>query len=1633
MKKTVLSTKLTRAHVLERDEAVARIVRFTQRFGEAHFILACHAAFPLALTPDLLYQIWVNFVPQAPWTAVSDVLLSPLCQEGGYELYEMDTTIRTILREELEGDQNFGQNRLYALSGFLTEYAVLQLNSDDPDVRDLGKSHQWTSLAYTQPGEAARELAQALLNLGPQDKSELLQIAALMETLAVPLARFYPLLTYAHGIADLIRGDRKGARSRFREALGSTSKLEVAGMSLPIPEWVISEIDRFESADLIAHCPYVLSGPTAGDMFFGREKVLQEIATNINKVSYALTGGRRIGKTSILMQLHRNVLPAAGFQTIYHDCMITPTHESFLSAKIHDVQAKSLSPAIKTIGDLLESQIIKSQVVLLLDEADALISSEADAGWPLFSQLRMASEKSGIRFIFSAYQPFQESLHNPENPLFNSVKQVNVGLLDARAVKDLVIHPMQELGIELVDENEIVQRIYNFTSGHPNIVQRLCYRLIESLVEQSIYSISPADIDQITQNKQFLQNDYLSIYWESATPLEKIVSLLMATNDACRIPQTVRQAIKGYCGLSIQHGQIVDALERLVSLRYILKRKGTKYVFAANAFPSVIESIVPVQDMLMTLQNEYYEIEDEKTRYNNHVKEEKSISTSKVIFNPNAALLDGDVTYIQRRGDNEALARLKSMDYIVIAEPFRQGKTSLINHLMSHPQLGNFCFVYIDTVTLDHSSSELWYQSLCSRILQQLHFVTREEYPPVAQSSFEWRQFMLFVGKSAMSARRNIVIVLDEIPVHIPDSTYFFSIIRSLYNEREVWHELGHITFLLAGILDPEDLITDEAVSPFNIAYQVHLADFTQEEVEDLVSRGTWTTEVIVPELSKRIYYWTDGHPYLTQLLCSYLKPDATPDDVDVSVDRLIHDNTDLLPAIFTQLKDSRKLRDYVARIQTGERLELHPREYRIHSQLRLLGLVKADEEGFCTLRNRVYERILEEILPESTAFEASRCLAISVGIDRFSDPALANLPVCVNDATAISRILEKQWYFNDVKLLVDEDATRVSVLAALQRVTEIALESDLLLFYYSGHGVVTLGSSHIVTYDTRVRLIEKTAIPLTEILGILSRSKSRAKLIIVDADFDISRVSLSENLAILASFSPGEHSYLRQDLNHGVFTYFLIEALNGEADVDLKGFVTLNDVFKYVSVNLATWSAQSFVKQTPFIRQAVSDIVLIPNKVETLVRLVETSDSILPVAKHQAMEELCHVAPETAKAKLVQWVIAPIAHEEWESAVQILQQLDIQIARDALAEALKHHDSGVRWNAAGRLAEIADTPSWEYLQRAYRVESDAALRSYLYEILSANTENQVFIVEEHILRFIQNVTPTETEKGKLLDVLHSLRESLSRISDFRNIFIDIQVFGSMARGTAIRSTSDIDVLVLFRDSSQNENPKPAYEMLETALKRIYKDQVLDKAILRRTPRQERFFSSFGASIIVDLPQCRLEVLPAVTSNGQTQRILVPDRLLRKWIPTNHEIHARFTFRQEHESNGLYSSLVKAIKHWQYFQTSGQKYLSGFVLECLVAACMEPEYHSLLVYFSEFMKQIQQKYQTYRSMLHVPELGVPSGSKRTNLKQKGYSQFMSVVNQTIELTEKAQSAESLDEKLEIWSRVFGPEFPRKLS
>jgi serralysin len=154
-------------------DADERIRLFEEKFegwyGEGHLVLACHAAFPLVLSVDLLYQIWANFKSYTskwdtsevvPMLAVSDLLLSPLFRQTGSGVYEMEPATRNQLLAQLKSDGRLGEARIQELASFLYQY-VLSL-PDRPELKAFKEAQRWTALLTVDPMAATQGVLQSL-------------------------------------------------------------------------------------------------------------------------------------------------------------------------------------------------------------------------------------------------------------------------------------------------------------------------------------------------------------------------------------------------------------------------------------------------------------------------------------------------------------------------------------------------------------------------------------------------------------------------------------------------------------------------------------------------------------------------------------------------------------------------------------------------------------------------------------------------------------------------------------------------------------------------------------------------------------------------------------------------------------------------------------------------------------------------------------------------------------------------------------------------------------------------------------------------------------------------------------------------------------------------------------------------------------------------------------------------------------------------------------------------------------------------------------------------------------------------------------------------------------------------------
>lgn len=347
----------------------------------------------------------------------------------------------------------------------------------------------------------------------------------------------------------------------------------------------------FSQVNLEAVSPFKISGAVPDTMFFGRELELRTITEHIGNVSYALIGGRRIGKTSILHRLHRVRLPAQGFRSYFHEASSTPTRADFLKAAAR-VWLEDSSVAPRSFTELLDRLPHDRPLVFLIDEADKLVPEDAAATphrFPLFAELRSLAQSGQCQFVIAGERILRETmLGDSTGPLYNFATEILIGRLPFSDVRELILRPFQQLEIDLPDEEGVARRVFEITAGHPNIAQRLCHRLIRRLNQRKSRTLDVSDVEATFADPDFVRKDFLTTYWEQATILERLASLVLARDSTVSTLEDVTAALRRE-GIQADLNTVDTALERLVDLRNILLRTSTGYEFAVSSFTELVK------------------------------------------------------------------------------------------------------------------------------------------------------------------------------------------------------------------------------------------------------------------------------------------------------------------------------------------------------------------------------------------------------------------------------------------------------------------------------------------------------------------------------------------------------------------------------------------------------------------------------------------------------------------------------------------------------------------------------------------------------------------------------------------------------------------------------------------------------------------------------------------------------------------------------------------------------------------------------------------------------------------------------------------------------------------------------------
>lgn len=232
---------------------------------------------------------------------------------------------------------------------------------------------------------------------------------------------------------------------------------------------------------------------------------------------------------------------------------------------------------------------------------------------------------------------------------------------------------------------------------------------------------------------------------------------------------------------------------------------------------------------------------------------------------------------------------------------------------------------------------------------------------------------------------------------------------------------------------------------------------------------------------------------------------------------------------------------------------------------------------------------------------------AVLVGIDQYRDPDIRGLRCARRDAETMATLLSERILpeERDVRLLVDEHATRENVLRVLGEELPRAVErEDIVLLYFACHGSPEKEnppdeiSQYLILHDTSYARIFSTGLDMEQDIARLMRRLHKPELVVLfldscfsgraggrtfegprfkdqangqsspvnfieDGPVSIKNLELGRGRVIIAAADDHQVAQENDALGHGYFTYFLLQALQDNASG--LAVLSLGNLYSYL------------------------------------------------------------------------------------------------------------------------------------------------------------------------------------------------------------------------------------------------------------------------------------------------------------------------------------------------------------------------------------------------------------------------------------------------------------------------------------
>ncbi len=329
-------------------------------------------------------------------------------------------------------------------------------------------------------------------------------------------------------------------------------------------------------------------------------------------------------------------------------------------------------------------------------------------------------------------------------------------------------------------------------------------------------------------------------------------------------------------------------------------------------------------------------------------------------------------SYVERSADTELLSLARAGEFCYVLTARQMGKSSLMIRTARRLKAEGAHSVIIDLTKMGTDiSAEQWYLGLLTQFKRNLRLsVDLEKWWQEHTSLGYVQRFADFMHDVLLrEIDGQVTIFMDEIDttLNLAFSDDFFAAIRFVYNARATDPAYRRLTFVLLGVATPADLIKDRSRTPFNIGQGIDLNDFTRQDARVLEEGLQAAFPADGQAIFNRIFYWTHGHPYLTQKLCLGAAQAGSGPWTETRVDELVEQlflskearretNLQFVRDNIRTTPSRQRLLHLYRQVYTGKKVPVDDRSLD-QNQLKLFGLVRV-ENDLLAVRNEIYRRV---------------------------------------------------------------------------------------------------------------------------------------------------------------------------------------------------------------------------------------------------------------------------------------------------------------------------------------------------------------------------------------------------------------------------------------------------------------------------------------------------------------------------------------------------------------------------------------------------------------------------------------------------------------------------------------------------